>query len=208
MLKKIIVTSQLLLLLSFYALSQSDSTLCIDFNTDLNHKIRKNIIGAHAYLYRGNNNSLPFELSYERILKKHNTIAFSFGGLPYFLGTFHCNVAYRSYISNIKYGKVSYRDSTYFIRKQPALMSAPKGLYVEAMGIFSLANSYYNPSYVGNRQIGLGVGMGYQFLFFNRLVLNPTVQLPLTFEYDYSYHARSYDFRPRIIFNISIGYAF
>jgi hypothetical protein len=109
----------------------------------------------------------------------------------------------------MKYGKTSYQDNSYFIRKQQTIMSAPRGLYVEAMGVFSMQDYFYLYSgYSKSTFIGFGVGLGYQFLFFNRLALNPSVQLPLTFEYAYSFHDRSYVVRPRIILNISIGYAF
>lgn len=212
--KKIIITCQLLLILFVQAFGQSDTIVCIDFNPDLNHKIRKNIIGIHASM--GVTDLLPFELSYERILKENKTIKASFGGLPFFVVSkfFHCNLAYRTYLSNMKYSKIKYKDNTYYIRNQQRTMSAPRGLYVESMGFFNMQGYHYNYSRNDKSlKIGLGVGLGYQFLFFNRLALNPSIQLPLTYDATLSYrpdeyYTRFYTVKPVILLNLNLGFAF
>ena len=217
--KKIIITCQLLLILFIQAFSQSDTTLCIDFNPDLNHKIRKNIIGIHASL--GVTDLFPFELSYERILKENKTIKASFGGFPFFVinKSFHCNIAYRSYFSNMKYSKTTYKSNTYFIRNQQRTMSAPRGLYVETMGFFNMQDYHFiYSSNNRNLNIGLGVGLGYQFLFFNRLALNSSVQVPLTFDRRLYYRSDNdgqrvyYEIfnylKPGVLLNLNLGFAF
>jgi hypothetical protein len=205
--KRIIFIGPLLLFLCIHAFSQSDTTVCIDFNPDLNHQIRKNIIGINSFV--GLAYAFPFELSYERILKKNTTIKLNGSGFPNIF--FQCNIAYRTYFSNMKYGKTSYKKNTYLIRKKQTIMSAPKGLYVEAMGVFSMED-YYDPysSYRGIRFFGIGVGLGYQFLLFTRLALNPSVQLPLTLEghYFYSHDTFFYPLKPTLILNLNLGYAF
>ena len=203
MLKKIIIACELLFFLCLHSFSQSDTTVCIDFNPDLHHQIRKNIIGINAFrgIY-----AFPFELSYERILKANKTIKLSGGGFPHYF--FQCNIAYRSYFSNMKYGKTKSKNNTYLIRKQQTIMSAPRGLYLEAMGIFSMMGSY--PTYHGLSQIGIGAGLGYQFIFFNRLALNTALQLPLTLDghYYYFHDTIFYPIKPMVILNLNLGYAF
>jgi hypothetical protein len=201
MLKKTILICHLLFLFLIQAFSQSDTTLCIDFNPDQHQKIRKNIIGIHGSA--GNWVFPAFGLSFERILKENKTIKLSFGAYPY--ASFHCNIAYRSYFSALKFGKTIYKNDIYYIRNQQINMPSPKGLYLEAMGFINIHKYSSIFYYEGTKVFGLGVGLGYQFLFFDRLAVNPSLQLPLCYDDEQS---NEYNLKPRVLVNLGLGFAF
>ncbi len=216
--KKIIITSQLLLLLFVNTFSQSDTTVCIDFNPDLNQKARKNIISLD--IMAGSILRPQLEISYERILKENKTIKANIGGYyqnNYFYSykSFHFNLAYRHYFSNRKYAKTKVDNNKYYIRKQQKTMLSPKGLYVGPMTYFNISNGYwpYNSRII---IAGIGGQLGYQFLFFNRIAMNTSIQIPLTIDgyYYLNYDLDKYEFfehysiRPRLFLNLSFGYAF
>lgn len=216
MLRKIIITSQLLIFLFINTFSQSDTTVCIDFNPDLNQKLRKNIISLN--ILTNSISGYQLELGYERIINENKTIAANFGG--YFFNnhysqykSFHYNLAYRLYFLNPKYTKTKINSNKYFIRKQQKTMPSPKGLYVGPMTFFNNNNprSYYHTI-----SVGIGGHIGYQFLFFNRIALNTSLQLPLTFDGSYRWNnsldqyefSGYYTIRPRLFLNLNFGIAF
>jgi len=215
--KKIIITSQLLIFMFINTFSQSDTTVCIDFNPDLNQKFRKNIISLNLLV--GSISGYQSEIGYERIIKENKTITASFGGYFYnnyfyLYKSFHCNLAYRLYFSNRKYAKTKINNNKYYIRKQKQTMSAPKGLYIGTMTYFNFKKENL---YQKRIDTGLGVDLGYQFLFFNRIALNTTLQLPLTFDGYFYYQNNSlgqkewsvfYSIRPKIFINLKFGVAF
>ena len=223
MIKTTIITSQLLLLFFFNSFSQTDTTVCIDFNTDSNQKLRKNIISIDAFA--GGNIDVHFGIGYERILKENKTFSVSFGGMFYdnsygYKESYHGKLSYRIYFSNVKYAKTKINNDTYSIHKQDKLMLIPKGLYVGGIAHFGIYNSGYNDNNdveIYNSKgygIGLGLSLGYQFIILNRIAFN--VSLPVTFGY-YNYEHNYYSeeetykgdyFNPKIYLNLNLGIAF
>lgn len=215
MVKKIIITGQLLTFVFIYSFSQSDTTVCIDFNPYLNQKVRKNIISLGTLA--GIEVIPQIEIGYERILKKNKTISANFGGSYYFdfwgsYKSFHYNIAYRLYFSNRKYAQIKVNNNKYYIRKQQKTMLSPKGLYVGPMTYFYFKKRdlvYDNRSIIA----GLGGHLGYQFLFFNRISFNGSLQLPLILKGDLYYNNNTleqeeWSLRPRLMLNLNIGIAF
>ncbi len=215
--KKTIITSHLLIFLFINTFSQTDTTICVDFNPDLNQKLRKNIINLNtlAGVIRG----YQLEIGYERIVKENKTIAANIGGSffnrYYSNKSFHYNLAYRFYLTNRKYAKTKVDNNKYYIRKQQKTMLSPRGLYVGPITYFNTDKGYrsYNPRIIS---IGLGGHLGYQFIFFNRIAMNTSIQIPLTIDgyYYLNYDLDKYEFfehysiRPRLFLNLSFGYAF